>query len=398
MRFKFIHVLSALLISLIMLAGCQANTPEVVSTDSQANGPELFMDDGVMTIEGHLVPRVFATLSFAATGEVVEILVQEGETVSTGQVIARLGGKQQTEASVKSAELELLAAQQALQDLYDAQEAVTNQAFFDLQAARQAEWDAQSHLDSITGDQLQNEIAGAKAQLVLAEKQLESANDNYNDYEDEAEDDTTRAFYQVQLTEAQQAYDQAALRLDDLQGEGYTFILQQAQDSLEASKTQRKLTEAHFSDVSHGPDTDSLNLVNARVSAAKENLAAAQATLEQFDLRAPANGTLVELNLNEGELVMIGQPVAKWADLSEWYVETIDLTEIDVVNIELGQVVEVAADAFPDNIMSGTVTTIRDTFQEVRGDITYVTRIKLEDAAPGLRWGMTVLVSFIPFK
>jgi multidrug resistance efflux pump len=94
----------------------------------------------------------------------------------------------------------------------------------------------------------------------------------------------------------------------------------------------------------------------------------------------------------------MGQPVAKWADLSEWYVETTDLTEIDVVNIEVGQTVEVAADALPGNIMNGTVTAIQDTFQEVRGDITYVTRIKLEDAVPGLRWGMTVLVSFLPLE
>jgi len=313
-------------------------------------------------------------------------------------VIARLGGRQQAEANLKTAEFELLSTQQALQDLYNTQEAIENQAFFDLQAARQAEWDAQRYLDSITGDQLQNEIAGVKAQLVLSENQLENAIDNYAEYEDEPEDNTTRAFYQVQLTEAQRAYNEAVQQLDDLQGEGYTFILQQAQDSLEAAKTQRELSEQQYSDISQGPDTGALDIANARVSAAEANLAAVRVILEQYDLRAPATGTLVESNLNVGELVMPGQPIAEWADLSEWYVETTDLTEIDVVNIQVGQTVEVVADAKPDERMNGTVTTIRDTFQEVRGDITYVTRIKLEDAVPGLRWGMTVLVSFLPLK
>ena len=329
-----------------------------------------------MVIEGHLVPKSSAILSFAATGEVSEVLVDEGEPVEAGQVIARLGGKQQSEATEKAAELELLSAQQALQDLYDTQEVLKNQAFIDLQAARQAEWEAQRHLDSITGDRLQNEIAGAEAQLVLAENNLENANNTYDDYQDEAEDSTTRAYYQVQLTEAQRAYDTAVQQLDDLQGEGYTFILQQAEDSLEAAKTQRKLSEEHYADVSKGPDAGTLEVANARVSAAETNLAAARAVLEQYDLRAPAAGTLVESNLNIGVFITMGQPVAKWADLSDWYVETTDLTEIDVVKVELGQTVEVAADALPDNKMNGTVTAIQDTFQEARGDITYVTADK----------------------
>jgi multidrug resistance efflux pump len=398
MKFTIIQILSALLISLFILAGCQKNTPEVVLTGNQVNQPDSSMDNGEMSIEGHLVPKAFATLSFAASGEVVEVLVQEGELVSAGQVIAHLGGKQQAEATLKTAELELLSAQQALQDLYDTQEAVENQAFFDLQTASQAEWDAQRKLDSITGDRLQNEIAGAEAQLVLAENQLESANDNYDEYKDEPEDNTTRAFYQVQLTEAQRAYNEAVQQLDDLQGEGYTFILQQAQDSLAAAETQRELSEKHYLDVSQGPDAGTLDVASARVSVAETNLATAQAILEHYDLRAPANGKLVESNLNVGELITMGQPVAKWADISEWYVETTDLTEIDIVNIEVGQAVEVIADAQPDERMNGTVTAIQDTFQEVRGDITYVTRIKLEDAVPGLRWGMTVLVNFLTQK
>jgi multidrug resistance efflux pump len=294
--------------------------------------------------------------------------------------------------------LKNLAAQQALQEIYDNQETVKNGAFISLQTARQAEWDAQRYLDSITGDQLQNEISGTEAQLVIAENNLDNAIDNFKEYEDEPETDTTRAFYQVQLSEAQRAYDEVVRQLDNLQGDGYTFILQQAQDGLNSAKIQRVLAEERYADISQGPEAATLELANARVAAAESNLTAAQALLEQYELRAPASGTLVESNLNVGELVTMGQPVAKWADLSEWYVETTDLTEIDVVNIDVGQAVEVTADAIPDVRMNGTVVAIRDTFQEVRGDVTYISRIMLEDAVPELRWGMTVLVNFLPIK
>jgi multidrug resistance efflux pump len=233
---------------------------------------------------------------------------------------------------------------------------------------------------------------------VIAENNLDNAIDNFKEYEDEPETDTTRAFYQVQLSEAQRAYDEVVRQLDNLQGDGYTFILQQAQDELNSAKIQRVLAEEHYADTSQGPEAATLELANARVAAAESNLTAAQALLEQYELRAPASGTLVESNLNVGELVTMGQPVAKWADLSEWYVETTDLTEIDVVNIDVGQAVEVTADAIPDVRMNGTVVAIRDTFQEVRGDVTYISRIMLEDAVPELRWGMTVLVNFLPIK
>ncbi|MCJ7537776.1 MAG: efflux RND transporter periplasmic adaptor subunit, partial [Anaerolineales bacterium] len=121
---------------------------------------------------------------------------------------------------------------------------------------------------------------------------------------------------------------------------------------------------------------------------------AAESALSDLDLAATIDGVVVELNLTPGEQVSPGRPVVTLADFSQWYVETDNLTEIEVVDINLDQIVEIVPDALPEINLSGSVESISDTFEEKRGDITYTTRILVKEIDPRLRWGMTVVVSF----
>jgi HlyD family secretion protein len=82
------------------------------------------------------------------------------------------------------------------------------------------------------------------------------------------------------------------------------------------------------------------------------------------------------------------------ADLEALRVETTDLSEIDVVGVSVGQAVRISVDALPGLKLTGKVISISDAYQETRGDITYTTRIELDNTDPLLRWGMTVLVTF----
>ncbi len=82
------------------------------------------------------------------------------------------------------------------------------------------------------------------------------------------------------------------------------------------------------------------------------------------------------------------------ADFSNWFVETKDLTELDVVKVKVGDEVELVADALPDVVMKGTVTSIKQVFGEYSGDVVYTIRIQITDPAESLRWGMTVDTKF----
>ena len=82
------------------------------------------------------------------------------------------------------------------------------------------------------------------------------------------------------------------------------------------------------------------------------------------------------------------------ADFSDWIVETDNLTELDVVEIEVGENVTVTLDALSDVTLSGEVTNINARFEEKRGDITYTVTILLSETDPRMRWGMTAAVRF----
>jgi multidrug resistance efflux pump len=123
-------------------------------------------------------------------------------------------------------------------------------------------------------------------------------------------------------------------------------------------------------------------------------LLAAESALSNLDLVATIDSNIVELNLTPGEQVTPGKPVVTLADFSQWYVETDDLTEIEVVDISLGQQVSFVPDALPEVSLSGQVESIGDKFEEKRGDITFTTRILVDEIDPRLRWGMTVVVTF----
>jgi multidrug resistance efflux pump len=111
-------------------------------------------------------------------------------------------------------------------------------------------------------------------------------------------------------------------------------------------------------------------------------------------LTAPFAGTVGDVLVEAGELVAPGVPVASVADSSDWFVETTDLVELDVVFLEVGQVAEVTLDALPGETLAGVVTEIGRVPELTRGDVTYRVRVDLEDY-PNLpiRQGMTALVT-----
>jgi multidrug resistance efflux pump len=395
MKSKSTLLIIVLLMGVSLIAACDALPGGQPTEETVATEIPIVVADIEVVSEGRLVPYDDINLSFKTGGQVNEVLVEEGDTVSSGQVIARLGNLEQLEVAVANSELELLNAQQALDKLNENIElnaAVALQAITDAQDDVR---DAERYLNNLNAGSRQTDIDSAKADLVFLKDLLDNAREKFKPYEDKPEDNLKRAALLSRLADAQAKYDNAARLVNNLQGSPSELDMAIAEANLSVTQAQLAFAEDHYEKIKDGPDPDDVAAAQARVTAAETGLVAARAALDDIELTAPFSGSIVDLNIKVGEQVSPGMPVVLLADFSNWRVETDDLTEIEVPDIFVGQKVTVTPDALPDFELSGTVEYISDLFEEKRGDVTYTARILLDESDPRLRWGMTVVVTFL---
>ena len=375
----------------ILVAGCStlpraaSSTVTPVPLVTQALG---------MVGEGRLVPQEYVNLSFNTGGTIAEVLVEEGGQVQPGQVIARLAQRDQYASSVANAELELVNARQALNDLEENSEVNTAAAAKNLADAREAVRQANRRLENMISGSRQTDIDSASATLVLLRDELEQARKDFEPYENKSEDNLVRATLLSKLAEAQQRYDDAVRLLNNLEGNASEIDMAVAEASLSLAEAQRTLAEQEYEKVKDGPNPDDLASTQARLRAAETALAAAQVAFDDTELKAPFAGLIAQLNLKTGEQISPGQPAALLADFSGWIVETQDLTEIEVPRVNVGTEVRLTFDALPDLELAGVVESIGDIYVEKFGDVTYTVRIRLAESDPRLRWGMTAIAHF----
>ncbi len=369
------------------------------STDGGATeGGEIpiVVDDFSVIADGRLNPIESAQLSFSAGGEILAVLVHEGESVVKGQPLVRLANREQFEAAVAAAGLERVGAQQALDALYQNADTMAAQAQQDVANAREQvrtadyTWSVQQEGNRAS----KSSINGAEANLILARKKLEDAQEEFGHVSGRSNNDAAKALAQKNLSNAQRDFDSALRSLNWLTGR--PTEIQQAMLDADVAIAQARLAAAEneWEQRKDGPDPDDVTLAEARLANAQAQLDAAEAALANVELTAPFAGTIAGVMTKVGERAAPGQTAVVLADFSSWIVETDNLTEIELPQVAVGQPVAVSFDALSDVELRGTVTAIRPLFEIRQGDVTYVVKIALDEDDPRLQWGMTAVVTF----
>ncbi len=366
------------------------------------------VSEGEIVVDGRLVPNKWVDLAFNSSGEIAEVLVEEGDLVQAGDVIARLGNRETLESNVSKASLELLSAQQeqldaeqARQQLFDTLSTAQTNALQELNDARQALKDADRKVAGLRSDPSQADLEEAEATLILTEDKLDKAEDDWKEYENRSEKNLIRAAMLNRVAQARRDYDNALRRYNNILSGSTEFSRTQSLAEQQIAQSRLEQAQKDYDELQEGPDPDSLALAEKRIETATGRIAsaetaitAAQSALADLDLVATIPGTLTQMDLIVGQRISPAEVVAQIADFSKWYVETDNLTEIDVVDVAVGQNSTVTPDAVPDLVLNGVVEKISDNFEEKRGDITYTARILLNEIDPRLRWGMTTVVKF----
>ncbi len=137
-------------------------------------------------------------------------------------------------------------------------------------------------------------------------------------------------------------------------------------------------------------DTVQQQIENAQstVRDAKLALQNASANLEDYTIRSPISGTIVEKNLKEGDTLETGSSVCTVFDLS-YLTLTLNVDELDIKKVAPGQSVTITADASEGAVYTGAVTKININGTTMNGVTSYPVTIRI-DKTEGLLPGMNV--------
>lgn len=162
--------------------------------------------------------------------------------------------------------------------------------------------------------------------------------------------------------------------------------------AVEAAQARVDQAQAQLARLEAGATAEELAVARAQVDVAQATLEQTRSRLKQATLRAPFAGTVAHLEARVGEIVMPGQPVLLLGDLSTLQVETDDLSEEDVAQVQAGLPVIVTLDALPEDTFRGQVIAISPMASVEQGGTNYRVTVTLDEKDPAMRWGMTAYV------
>ena len=293
-------------------------------------------------------------LAFSVPGQVGRVYVTEGQKVAKGDRIASLV-TDSLELAVSQAQLGLSQAQvgivnadvavKASQQVLDA--ALGRPTYTEVETAQTDVDEATSYLQYITSNMADTStinaqawataLVYAQAKLAAAEAKLNALLTNYDTGE--------IALKRLQVTAATQSRDLA------------TQSLKYAQDALDQAQKQ----------------------------------------LDNATIVAPFDGVVARLNIREKDTVSPTLVVAQIVDPAAMQLD-VQVDEIDVVDVYLGQKAVVSVDALPDLTIDGTVSSISVLPAPQSGVVVYDTRISfkapdIKALKPGMSASADVIVS-----
>jgi len=337
---------------------------------------------------GKVVPVQTVNLSPNTSGLLVELLVDQGDTVKQGQIIARMD----------NADLQAQLIQ-----------------------ARANLAKAEAQLAQARAGSRPEEISQARARLAQAEAQLAAARAGNRPEEiEQARAQVEAAQAKVNLTSSRvqrnrQLYQQGAISQDTLdeviaddrsataslkEAQRRVSLLESGTRSEEIAQRQAAVAEARqaLRQLEKGSRPEEIASSEASVAAAGGELKAVQVKLEDTIIRAPFPGVITQKYATEGAFVTPTTSASSTASATSSSIMAIarglevlaQVPEVDIGQIKVGQQVEIVADSFPDQVFKGRVRLVSPEAVVEQNVTSFQVRIALVTGQNELRSGMNV--------
>jgi HlyD family secretion protein len=294
-----------------------------------------------LRVSGQVQPLRQVNVSPRESGRLAELLVDQGDEVVAGQLLARMdygdlaSGIRQAQARIQE-----LQARLAEQQAGERPQVI---------AAAQARVDA------------------ARSQVDLAQRELERI----------------QALVQAGVV-ARSELDQRSARLEQAQAD-----LRAAQQELERLQL--------------GSRPETLQQIQAQIAQAQAELAQRQSRLADTEVRAPFSGVVVQRFAEVGSFVAPTTAASDATAASSSSILALaqgievraEVPEAQIAQVRVGQPVEIRSLAYPDRLVQGRVKRIAPATVVVREVTVFRVFVEPEPGADFLRTGMTVSVDFI---
>ena len=325
-------------------------------------------------------------LNWQTAGKIGQVNVSLGDVVPAGQELAVLDEKSLPQIVIL-AEADLVTARRALEQLLNSgvARAQTNQTLImarkELEdALTKRESKDYARASSATVDEL-------RANYVLAARAVTDAEVIYDRFDSLPEDDPNRAATFSQLAVARKNRDRALANLNYILGKPNDQEISEADARVELAEASLKDAEREWERLRNGPDPED-------VSAARARITALEATLGQVKLSAPIAGTVTEVQSHIGDQTVPGGPAFRIDDLSRLLVD-MQITEVDINRIKIGQPANLSFDAILEEEFSGKVVEVAQVGNIVQGVVNFNVTIELADTGGEVRPGMTAAVNIV---
>ncbi len=339
-------------------------------------------------------------MAFKIPGRLAERLVEEGEPITQGRLLARLdAGDQQMQMRKAAADLEYARAVLAELTAGSRPEEI-KRAEARLEQARFVLTELEKGSRSQEIAEAQAELARALAAQGAAESQLKLTKADLDRYEAVYKEGgiSRQAFeaFRTKYETADRSKAESAARVSAVR-QRLSLIEEGPRDEkIRQARAALDQTRAEYELVKTGPRLETIAQARARAAAAEEAFNLSKKQVADTEIFAPFDGVVLSKSAEPGAYLNPGAPVVTVAQMDRVWLRAF-VNETELGRIKLGQAASVSTDAFPKKVYPGKVSFIASqaeftpksvqTFEE-RINLMYRIKIDLDNTGGELKPGM----------
>ncbi|HEY3328010.1 MAG TPA: efflux RND transporter periplasmic adaptor subunit [Novimethylophilus sp.] len=347
--------------------------------------------EGVLEANGQ-VRGTEVTISSKLAGRIETLPIAEGQLLKKGNLVAKLTSAE-VEAQLEQAAAQASAADSRVKEIEAALKAMATSV-----GQAQLNVGATQSTSQHTIHQANEGLQRAQAELAAAQAVRELEKNNYDrnarlvqqGFVSESYFDQLKSRYasaEARLKAAERAREEASAALE-LSG------VSQLDIGVRQKEVQRLQDEKARLQASRA-------VAQSQAEAARARVREMQAVASDTGIRAPADGTIINKLVEQGELVASGTPIATMIDLSDIYIR-VYIPEQAIGLIRIGNPARIFADAFPQRFFPGRVVEVSQQAeftpkevhtQEERTKLVFGVKVKIDNPEGYLKPGMPVDVT-----